>query len=184
MKRLFFLFLSVLLFLCSCSPSYPHANETALQVKNNRALLEQCVEEMEKFGKERIYVAMEKEEEGERIRLVSYPKESGERTEIENPVLERALLDLDLSLIFYQTASDSRRCVIFSYTKENQTEGVQNGFYYSFDSLPCAWWGRRGELKRQGERYLQLNRNGGAAYYTTPIEQNFYYFEKYGTLIA
>ncbi len=184
MKRLFFLSLSFLLLLCSCSPSYPNANETAVQVKNNRALLEQCVEEMEKFGEERIYVAMEKEEEGEKIRLVSYPKESGDRTEIENPVLERALLDLGLALIFYQTASDSRRCVIFSYTKENQSDGVQNGFYYSFDSLPCAWWGRRGNLKRQGGRYLQLNKNGDAAYYTAAIEHNFYYFEKYGSLLA
>ncbi len=191
MKRIF-LILASLLFLTSCTSEIgkvKNANSVAALVLENRDLFLSCTEEMATFGEERIYVAME-EKEGEELsaeekkpRLVSYIKESDDREEIENEILEKTLAEFGFKVIFFQTASDGRQCVIFSYTKENDG-GVQNGFYYSPDDLPCAFWGRKGDLVREGERYLQLQKNGGGGYFTAKICENFYYFEKSGNLIA
>ena len=190
MKRLFsFLLLgAILLTGCSAGQDKKSAGQIFAMVEENKDLFLSCVEEMASLGEDRIYVALEEKETSEETkaspRPVSYLKESGERTEIESDALEKALADFGLRLIFFQTASDGRQCVIFSFTKENEQGKVQNGFYYSFDSLPCAWWGRKGELIRRKKNYLQLQPDGSAGYLTSPITDNFYYFEKYGNLVA
>ena len=192
MKRILLFFLALILFLPSCGGQNKmvNAGTVAQNVKENKNLFLQCYEILSEMKKERVYVAMEEEKDEDKNeiegskRLVLYEKESDERTEIENEILEKALTDFGLALIFYQTASDGRVCVIFSYTKENEKGKVQNGFYYSPDTQPCAWWGRRGELIRRDDRYLQLNRKEDAVYYTVNIENSFYYFEKYGDLLA
>ena len=190
MKRLIPLILCVSLLLSACnSPTAAsNANSCAKMLVAGEEDFLACVAEMERFGEERIYVAMEESEtkEGEEPkppRLVSYPKESDDRTEIENEILERALTEYGFRLIFFQTASDSRRSVIFSFSKENDT-GIQNGIYYSYDTLPCAWWGRKGDLVKKHGRWLQIDRSGNAAYYTLALSEHFYYFEKYGDLRA
>ncbi len=199
MKKVFLCALALALFLSSCTQpqdKVPLASQVITRVKENQALLLSCVEEMKAFGQERIYVAMEepkkKKDEKETTeepnktlekRLVSFEKESDDRTEIENEILHRAIETLDIEVIFFQTASDARQCVIFSFTREND-EGVQNGFYYSFDTLPCAWWGRSADLKHKENRWIQMNQNEDAWYYTVKIENNFYYFEKQGYLLA
>ena len=152
---------------------------------------------MEAFGAERCYVAMElpKEEEPataetletsevpKEKRLVYYEKESDDRTEIENEALQTLLERYGLQLIFFQTASDSRRCVIFSFHKES-ADGIHKGLYYSYDALPCAWWGRRAELVKKDGRYLQVQKNGTAWYTTSLLRDHFYYYEKSGALTA
>lgn len=173
---------------CTSSSDTRNANSCAKMLQDSEDLLLQCVAEMEKFGDDRMYVAMESEEveDGEEPkppRLVSYPKESEDRTEIENETLERALTQLGFRLIFFQTANNSRRCVIFSYAKESDS-GIQNGIYYTYDTLPCAWWGRNAELVKKHGRWLQIDKSGNAAYYTLPLSEYFYYFEKYGNLRA
>lgn len=191
MKRLIFIALATALLLCSCSSSSTtkrDANSCAKMLVAGEELFLACVEEMEKFGEDRLYVAMEAKEvkEGEEPqppRLVSYPKESEERTEIENETLERALTEFGFKLIFFQTAGNSRRSVIFSFSKEGDS-GIQNGIYYSYDTLPCAWWGRNSDLVKKHGRWLQIDRSGNAAYYTLALSEYFYYFEKYGDLRA
>jgi len=196
MKRTLFLlltFLFVLLPLSSCAslgPKKLSANQVRAMVQENYDLFFLCCQEMEKFGEERIYVARETEEiteeNGEtvkRTRLVSYTTQSGTRTEIQSEILEETLIEFGFALIFYQTGSDARRSVIFSYTKENAS-GIQNGFYYSYDAQPCAWWGRTAELIQKADRYMQLNKNESAWYYTVAIENGFFYFEKKGALLA
>ena len=190
MKRLlsFVLFSIVALTGCSAGRDEKSAGQIFTMVEENRDFFLSCAEEMASLGEDRIYVALEAEkegeEEGETTRLVSYLKESGERKKIENETLRKALADFGFRLIFFQTASDGRQCIIFSFSKENETGKTQNGFYYSFDALPCAWWGRKGELIRRKNNYLQLQSDGSAGYLTSPITDNFYYFEKYGDLVA
>ena len=116
-------------------------------------------------------------------RLVYYEKESDDRTEIENEALQTLLERYGFQLIFFQTASDSRRCVIFSFHKES-ADGIHKGLYYSYDALPCAWWGRRAELAKQDGRYLQVQKNGTAWYATSLLRDHFYYYEKSGALTA
>ena len=199
-----------LLFLCACggaSSVRKDANAVFAEVKGELALLTKAAEEMKAFGAERIYVALEKEspeeteeepdalaEEDETApsanapdgeeRLVYYLKASGPRTEIESEVLEDVLRKFGLALLLFQTASDSRESVLFSYALENGKEAVKNGFYYSFDAAPCGWWGRRASLKKNKTRYVQIARDGTAWYYTSNIEGNFFYFEKCGDLVA
>lgn len=194
MKRLFLVFCTaILLTSCVAEPGEKRtANTIANTVLENEELFLSCAEEMAAFEEERIYVAMERreEKEGETLteeekkpRLVSYIKESDEREEIENSILEKALKKFGFKLIFFQTASDGKRCVIFSFAKENDPY-IQNGFYFSPDDSPRAYWGREASLEREGDRYLQLARNGGGWYYTVKITKNFYYFEKSGDLAA
>lgn len=189
MKRVWVLCLAILLCLTACSSAERHdANTEAKTVRENRELLEKCVERMLSFSEERIYVAMEEKLDEDKkptgvVRLVSYTNEGATRNEIEDEILQEALETLGLKLIFFQTGSDARRVVIFSYTKEKAV-GRQAGFYYSFDALPCGWWGRTAELERQNERYLQMNANGSAWYYTLLLEGPFYYYEKTGELLA
>jgi len=115
MKRFFLLFLAVSLFLSACGSDQNRnkANEIFRIVRENSSLIALCAEEMKNFEAERIYVAIEdnKDTEEHDPRLVSYEKESGDRSEIENETLEKALKDLGLKLIFFQTAADARRCV-------------------------------------------------------------------------
>jgi len=188
MKRLIPIILTFALFLTACSSAKTghDANSCAKLLAKGEELLLACVEEMEKFGEERIYVAMEAEkakegEEPKAPRLVSYLKESDERAEIENETLERALTEFGFRLIFFQTAGNSRQSVIFSFSKENDS-GIQNGLYYSYDKLPCAWWGRNSELIKKHGRWLQIDPSGNAAYYTLALSEYFFYFEKYGNL--
>ncbi len=194
MKRLFLIVCAVLL-LSSCAAeqnAIKNANAVAKTVLENKEIFLSCGEEMALFGEERIYVAMEAKEakEGETLseeekkpRLVSFIKESDDREEIKNDILEDTLTRFGFKVIFFQTASDGKRCVIFSFAKENDP-GIQNGFYFTPDDLPRAFWGRKAELEREGDRYLQLAKNGGGWYYTTRITENFYYFEKSGDLVA
>jgi len=192
------LLLTALFLLTGCvATDKINANTVMTTVRERRELLIQCAEEMQKFGAERIYVAVEfpkKEEkkdgdtptvstEAPVARLVSFEKESDDRTEIENPILEEAIKTLGLELIFFQTASDSRQTVIFSYSRESDN-GIQQGFYYSFDALPAGWWGRKAELERKDQKWLQMNQKGDAWYYTVQIEDHFYYFEKNGYLLG
>lgn len=175
-----------LFLLSSCSSEKPlSANRILSYVNENADLFTQCALEMEKMGEERIYVAMEvpEEQEGDPPRLVSYGKESDTRTEITNPVLQEALERFGFRVIYFQTASDARRCVIFSFEKETFS-GVVKGVYYSFDALPCAWWGRKGELTKKDNRYLQLTNGTDGSYMTFLIRDSFYYFEKQGSLLA
>ena len=192
MKRLFFILCAAIL-LTSCA-SFPtkNANTIAKTVLDNKKIFLSCAEEMASFNEERIYVAMEKKEEKEgetlteeekKPRLVSYVKESDERVEIENEILENALVKFGFQLIFFQTASGGKRCVIFSFTKEND-DGIQKGFYFSPDDSPRAFWGRKNTLEREGDRYLQIDKKGSGWYYTTRITENFYYYEKSGDLTA
>ena len=187
MKKLFPLLLSLALLFTACDTGSDvvNANICAKYLADDEEFFMQCVAEMEKFGEDRIYVAIETDEEEENAepRLVSYPKESEDRTEIENEILEKALTEYGFRLILFQTGSDSRRSVIFSYTKEKDG-GVQNGIYYSYDSLPCAWWGRAADLTRRDGRWIQVDRSGNASYYTLKLAESFYYFEKCGELIA
>ncbi len=194
MKRLFLIFCALLL-LASCSAqqnAVKKANAVAKTVLENREIFLSCAEEMAALGEERIYVAMEAEkekegetlsEEGKEPRLVSYVKESDDREEIANKILENALTEFGFQLIFFQTASNGKRCVIFSFTKENDP-GIQNGFYFTPDDLPRAFWGRNAELEKEGDRYLQIAKKGSGWYYTARICENFYYFEKSGDLAA
>ncbi len=187
MKKTFLFFLSFAFFLTACSDggTTKKASDIFTLVKENGAVLTQCAEEMKAFGMDRIYVAMEdnKDTEENDPRLVSYEKESGERSEIENETLQKALENFGLKLIFFQTATDARQCVIFSFEKE-AFQGIAYGFYYSFDALPCGWWGREADLKKKDGRYLQIDKSGSAWYQTVLIENNFYYFEKHGALVA
>lgn len=187
MKKLFLFLLSLAFLLSSCGDggTTKKASDIFAVVKENGEALTQCAEEMKAFGMDRIYVAIEdnKETKEKDPRLVSYEKESGERSEIENESLEKALKDFGLKLIFFQTAADARQCVIFSFEKE-AFEGIAYGFYYSFDVLPCGWWGREAKLKKKDGRFLQIDQNGSAWYQTVQIENNFYYFEKHGNLVA
>jgi hypothetical protein len=199
MKRLAGLLLLFSLALSSCgSGGSIIANTMDHWLEQDGDLFLTCVNEMEAFGEERCYVAMEepKKEEAEaeetlsettefpkEKRLVFYEKESGDRTEIENEALQTLLERYGFQLIFFQTASDSRRCVIFSFCKET-AEGVHKGLYYSYDALPCAWWGRRAELVKQDGRYLQMQKNGTAWYTTSLLRDHFYYYEKAGALTA
>ena len=173
MKARFVALILLLLMLPSCSAQGVGKTPDAIarEIALHSDLLSSCVKEMEALGEDRIYVAMEakkarggeKPSDQDKIpRLVSYVKESDDRKEIENPVLEETLQTFGLALIFFQTGSDARRCVIFSYTKENDT-GVQNGFYYSYDALPCAWWGRSAKLVKKDDRFLQLSKTGSGA---------------------
>ena len=58
-KTLCFL-LAALLLLTGCATTDPfNANTVMAKVREHRELLIQCAEEMEKFGSERIYVAIE-----------------------------------------------------------------------------------------------------------------------------
>ncbi|MBR3838041.1 MAG: hypothetical protein IKJ74_07890 [Clostridia bacterium] len=198
MRKTLCLILAALLFLtgCTATPNIS-ANTVMAKVREHRELLIQCAEEMQKFGLERVYVAIEfpKEEKDKNekapsvtteapvARLVSFEKESDDRTEIKNPILQEAIETLGLELIFFQTASDSRQTVIFSYTREADS-GVQQGFYYSYDAMPAGWWGRKAELERKDQRWLQMNQKGDAWYYTVQIEDHFYYFEKNGYLLG
>ena len=186
MKRIFLLLFALVLLLSSCSSSGGKtANSIIYTVTENAAFFARCAEEMKNFHLERFYVAMEDDKETEENdpRLVAYEKESGTRTAIENETLQKALEEFDLRLIFFQTAADSRQCVIFSFAKEKD-EGIVNGFYYSFDSLPCAWWGRQADLKHSGGQYLQIDQKGSAWYQTVLIQDSLYYFEKHGSLAA
>jgi hypothetical protein len=148
----------------------------------NREIFLSCAEEMKRFGEERLYVAIE-EMDGNQF-LVSYAKESDDRKIIENEILENALLRFGFALIFFQTGKDSKESVIFSYTKESDAKGIQNGFYYSFSGTPRAYWGRSDALSEKGGMYIQTDPLSSAWYYTTQIEENFYYFEKHGNLTA
>lgn len=192
MKRVLAL-MGILLLLGGCArSSVKSANEVAHTVRENQELLLECVAAMEALGEERIYVAMEEEtkknDEGNeektgRVRLVSFQTSGDDRVELDSPVLQEILETFGFELIFFQTGSDSRRVVIFAYTKE-KAEGIQNGFYYSYDALPCGWWGRAADLKRKDDRYLQISPQGNAWYYTVLIEDHFYYYEKEGDLLA
>ena len=193
MKRALLLTVLFFLLLSSCASGGEKisANQIATMVETEKELLNDCVSEMEKMGAERIYVAMEKPkpEKGEESqtvtaeeRLVSYEKESDDRTEIENAVLQEAIRRLEIRLIFFQTGADSRRCVIFSFGKESEKNVW--GFYYSYDALPCAWWGRGANLEHRDGRYFQANQKGDAWYYTLAITEHYYYFEKSGSLLA
>lgn len=187
MKRLFLSLLAFFLLFTACGNEQNRnkANEIISAVKENTDLLILSVKEMETFSAERIYVAIEDNKDTEKHdpRLVSYEKESGNRNEIQNEILEQVLKDLGLKLIFFQTAADGRRCVIFSFEKEAY-EGISYGFYYSFDLLPCGWWGREAKLKKKDGRFLQIEKTGSAWYQTVQIKDNFYYFEKHGELVA
>ena len=198
-KSLLCLLLSLLLLLGGCGEvrEEKNANQIRSIVEEHKELLLACVKEMEAFEEERVYVAMEypeKDEEAEEAeteeametkekRLVFFTKESEDRTVIENEVLQKALETLGLEIIFYQTASDSRRTVIFSSHRESYKEKHQ-GFYYSYDDAPSGWWGRVAKLEKKDNRYLQANESADALYYTLRICENFYYYEKEGSLLA
>lgn len=187
MKRCLLLFFALALLLSSCGTSEggQSANGIFRTVEEDLPLFTRCAEAMEAFGAERLYVAIEDDKETEENdpHLVSYEKESGDRTKIENEALETALKETGLAVIFFQTAADARRCVIFSFAKEGAS-GIVRGFYYSFDALPCGWWGREAKLKKKDGRFLQIDKSGEAWYQTVLIQDSFYYFEKHGSLVA
>lgn len=183
MKRGSILFLALILLFSSCGKSEKqNAGAIGNLVMENHAVFLSCAEQMKGFGHERLYVAIE--EIGGSEFLVSYEKESDERDLIENEILEDALRRFGFALIFFQTGMDSEESVIFSYTKEKEDTGIQSGFYYSFSGNPRAYWGRSDHLAEKGGMYIQADPKGHAWYYTTRIEDNFYYFEKHGNLTA
>lgn len=185
MKRFPVLLLTLGLFfpLCSCQTTEQRsADRTAVEVRQQTALLDECTLAMKAFGEERIYVAIEPyaaEEGQEEIpTLVSFVKESDPRTPVENEALETAIRRFSLARIFFQTSSDNRQSVLFSFGEEND-EGIVSGFYYSFDGKAHGWWGRRAELVRRGGRYWQIGGAVDISYYTVAIGDGYYYFEKH-----
>lgn len=185
MKRFCVLFCILGLFfsLSSCQTQGQHSVErTAAEVRRETALLDECTLAMKAFGEERIYVAIEPyaaEEGQEEIpTLVSFVKESDARTPVENEALETAIRRFSLACIYFQTSSDNRQSVLFSFGKEND-EGIVSGFYFSFDGKAHGWWGRRAELVRRGGRYWQVGGAVDISYYTVAIESGYYYFEKH-----
>lgn len=183
MKRFFVGILILLLLFSSCGKNKtPDAGRIGAIVKENRDDFQTCAEEMKQLGRERVFVAIE-EIDGNEF-LVLYEKESDDRDFLENEILEEALRRFGFAVIFFQTGSDSEQSVIFSYQKESDQAGIGTGFYYSFSGKPRAYWGRSDHLAEKGGMYIQTDRQGEAWYYTTHIEENFYYFEKHGKLTA
>lgn len=181
MKRCLFLFLFAFC-LVSCANARTPESIARLVTDNESRLLE-AVEEMRALSSDRLFVAIETSE-GESVpRLVSFVKESDKHEPLENDLLFSVLRDFSLSRIHFQTASDGRQSVIFSCTADRNA-GVQNGFYYSFDGTPLGDDGRATKLVKQKKRYVRLNADGSAWYYTTPLTNAFYYFEKTGDLIG
>ncbi|MBR2634629.1 MAG: hypothetical protein IKD31_03515 [Clostridia bacterium] len=192
MKKYALIVLALVLMLTSCggaASSVKSANEVIACVERNYDFFSDCALEMQAFKMDRVYVAYEilkeeKDNPNAQKKLVYYEKESAARTAFTNATLEQAFTVYGFAVIFFQTASDSRQNVLFSYTKESSSSPIQNGFYYSFDSLPSGWWGRSADLKRKDNRYLQISPNGDAWYFTVQIRDHFYYFEKQGALLA
>lgn len=196
-KKAFIIILAFLLiFTAACSNKEISANKIEKLVNENYEFILSVVSEMQSFKMDRVYVAIEntaeKDEENagsetseadEELHLVSYEKESGDRTKIDDPILEKAINELSLKLILFQTASDGRQSVIFAYSKEADAQFAR-GFYYSFDSLPCAWWGRKAKLKKDHDRFIEISDKNSAWYSTVNIKGNIFYYEKSGVLTA
>ena len=180
MKRFLFVMTAVLVCLSSCA-ARPTADSVSRLVSQNADAFTQAALEMRRISSDRLYVAVETPEEESAPCLVRFVKESDPHEPIENDLLFSVLQTHGFARLFFQTASDGRQCVIFSYTRENDP-GIQNGFYYSFDGAPCAYWGRAAKLEKQKKRFVQLTRDGTAAYYTAHLIDSFYYFEKTGSL--
>lgn len=187
MKRIFALAL-FLVMLVGCSAT-PRGGTVMAQARQNEDLLLACAQEMRTLGLERAYAVLETPEETEtgtdwaEEQLVYYQKSSDAHEKLESENLEAALREMGFALIFFQTASDGRESVIFSYGEESNA-GVVRGISYSFDGEPVAWWGRAAKLKKSKNRYVEINQKGDAWYVTVPIENGFYYWEKSGNILG
>ena len=192
-KRLLLCFLSFFLLVgCTAGGDRPTPNTFLSFLQNDGERFLAAVQELEGMKKDRFYVALEEKKKDEKeeketeeepeIILVTYVTKSGDHEELQSDLLFSLLQDYGFRLLYFQTARDSRRCVLFSLQEEG--ESFVQGMYYSFDSQPCGWWGRQADLKKKGNRFLQLNENGSAGYFTLPLQDGFYYFEKHGNLVA
>ncbi len=195
-KRLWAALLFFSLLLSGCTPGNERLTPNDfLSILQNDDRFPLAVQELENSGQDRFYVALEEKEsadsekekstgtqEKKELILVTYVSKSSNHEEMESELLFSLLQDYGFRLIYFQTARDGRRCILFSL--EEESESFVQGIYYSFDAQPCAWWGRQAELKKKDDRYLQLSENGNAWYYTLPLKDGFYYFEKQGSLVA
>ena len=197
MKRILSLAL-FFLFLASCSaPDGVSADRYKTLFFQNEDLFRAAAKELENLHRDRFTVILEAEETKEtetataatgadptktaEEKLVWYVKKSDKHQVLKAPSAERLLREFPFSLIYYQTASDGRRTVIFSSAPEKEKK-VQ-GVYFSFDGEPAGWWGRKADLKKNKERWVQMQ-SDGAYYFTLSLQNGFYYFEKHGDLVA
>ena len=197
MKKRFFVFAFLFLFLVSCSGTASLSADRLKTVwRENRTLFDEAVKELEALHRDRFTVRLEapEEEESEKQsapstlsgeekeeKLVWYVKKSDAHKDLDAPAAEKLLRDFPFDLIYYQTASDSRRTVIFSCGEEKEKK-VQ-GILFSYDGAPCGWWGRKAKLEKNKERWVQIE-TGADYYFTIALEEGYYYFEKHGTLTA
>ncbi len=196
-KRLY-LFLAILILLAGTGCSGTKGASLIARARQNEDLLLAAVEEMRAFGEDRVYAALEvpKETATETEtetgavpavvtaeRLVRYKKTSDDHEPFENETVEKALRTLDFALVLYQTSSEGRASVIFSTGAENAA-GIVRGVSFSFDGEPVAWWGRTADLKQHKGRWVEINEKGDAWYYTVPLENGFWYWEKSGAILG
>ncbi len=193
MKRDFSLFLALvfcLLSFFSCGDGGVSANRLQRDLKENRALFLQAVTEMTALHRDRAYAVWETPEKKEdetstaeaEPRLVWYVKKSDTHKDFEAPAVKRLLTEFSFVLLYLQTDSDGRRCLIFSAGLEK--DALVRGICYSFDGAPCGWWGRKADLKKKNGRWLQIQTDPAAWYYTISLGDSFYFFEKSGSLAA
>ncbi len=193
MKRSFSLALALVfcvLPLFACSDGGVSPNRLQRDLEDHRDLFLQAVEEMTSLHRDRAYAVWEtpaKEEdetstEEAEPHLVWYVKKSDTHKDLEAPAVERLLTEFPFVLLYLQTDSDGRRCLIFSTGLEK--DSLVRGIYYSFDGAPCGWWGRKADLKKKNGRWLLLQTDPAAWYYTLSLGDSFYYFEKSGSLTA
>ena len=192
-KRLLAALLAALLTGTGCSGT--RGTSLIARARRDGDLLLAAAEEMRALGEDRIYAALEVPEETETEtetgtetetaseRLVCYRKVSESHDPFENETVEKALREFGFVLALYQTSSEGRESVIFSTGTESDP-GVIRGVSVSFDGEPVAWWGRAGKLKRHKGRYVEINEKGDAWYYTVPVEDGLWYWEKNGALLG
>lgn len=195
MKKGFWGLVALLLLTTGCSAG--NGGAIAARAASDKERLIRAAREMRAMDAERIYVAMEAPKETQTEtgkaeittttegipRLVRYVKANDSREEIESEVLEGVLADYGFALIFFQTAADGRESVIFSTGKETDA-GVTRGVSYAFDGEPVAWWGRNAQLTKHKGRYVEINPKGDAWYYTVPLGDGLWYWEKSGTVLG
>ena len=193
MKRsltFFLLTLFLLPLLAACGAGGVSANRLKRDLEENRDLFSRAVEEFASLHRDRAYAVWEtpEAEEGSAEipgpRLVWYVKKSDKHKEWEAPALTRILTEFPFVLAYLQTDADGRRSVIFSAGQEK--DDLVRGIYYSFDGLPCGWWGRKATLKKKNGRWIQMQMDPASTawYYTLSFGDSFYYFEKSGSLTA
>lgn len=192
-RRLFFLFAALLFLLPGCGARGEDPNRLQAILTENEDLFLQAVDEMTALHRDRVYAVLETPEKEEsetktgeetaaEATLVWYVKKSDKHKDFDAPAVRRILEEFPFVLLYLQTDADGRRSLIFSTAPEK--DALVRGLYYSFDSAPCAWWGRKAELMKKDGRWLQFGDDNSVRYYTVFLQNGFYFFEKNGSLNA